>query len=683
MHQPEEWMFRRRDGRRMAVEDLHNNKEQHMSLLAANQATPGANIEASRDRVTVRAVILGLVTILWVGFYITYYGRSMAKSYMPVGVLIPFIGWVGINIMLKLTVPRLALSRTEMLTIFSMVWVVGNLPRIGWALHSISTMSGPEYFASPENRFRDAVIPFLPQWLFVDARHPEIYQLFAGIEPGASIPWAMWARPLFGWLSGCLATVMAAFFVSVLFFKQWHEKERLVFPMATFPVALLKESKDSRVPVVFRDKIFWMGFGLVAGIIAWNIVGYFVISLPRITLFDRDLTKAVHIGRYFPDYYLKVQPLLMGLAYLCPLDILFSFWVYNFVNIFKVGMINRTGFSVGLPGQPTTGSEITMLESHGALVVLVVWSVWVARGHLKETLQKAFVRPRSEDDGAPVSYRMAWVGFGLSAVAMGGWFLSVGLSFPMMILQMVLIFICCFGLTKYAATTGFIFLTPAGGKGASMMYTLMGTASMSPRSLAMTTLISDHIFMGSPIRTTVFPAIPHMFRMLGSQLKRRFLIWGSIPIAYVIGFLLAAGIYIYRCYMEGGLNGMLVTWGMEGLANQVPFMEGSKITYFDPQKMTIWMLGGLAAGLVTFLRARFAWWPFHPAALAFPTRYGFGLLIVWLVKLIVIRYGGVRLYRQSLPFWYGAIVGYLVGIAVSSIVDAVWFPDGSHFVHGW
>ena len=94
-------------------------------------------------------------------------------------------------------------------------------------------------------------------------------------------------------------------------------------------------------------------------------------------------------------------------------------------------------------------------------------------------------------------------------------------------------------------------------------------------------------------------------------------------------------------------------------------------------------MGGLEAGLLTYLRARFSWWPFHPAALAFPTRYGFCLFLVWFAKLIVIRYGGVQLYRKSLPFWYGIIVGYIFGIGFSHAVDKIWFPGESHFVHGW
>ena len=108
-------------------------------------------------------------------------------------------------------------------------------------------------------------------------------------------------------------------------------------------------------------------------------------------------------------------------AYLCPVDILFSMWFYNLINIFKVGALNRTGFTVGLEGQPAKGGEIAMLEMHGALACLVLWSVWVARHHLKETVQKALSLARSDDDGMPVTYRMAWLGLGLSTVGLGGW----------------------------------------------------------------------------------------------------------------------------------------------------------------------------------------------------------------------------------------------------------------------
>ena len=314
---------------------------------------------APGERVTFRAVVLGVITIVLTAVYLSYHGSNFIKSYLPVGVLLPFMVWVALNTALKIVFPRVALSRTEVLTILGMLWIAGNLPAIGWGLYSVSVIASPEFFASPENRLREVVLPFLPKWLFTDANLPHIRQVYTGLEPGASVPWLSWVQPYFWWFVGCMSAVMGGFFGSVLFFKQWEEKERLVFPMATFPVELLRESEGGRVPAVFRDRVFWIGFAWTAGIICWNIAGYFLLQLPRITLFDQYQTKAIQLGRLFPNYYLRVQPLLMGLAYLCPLDILFSFWVFNVIQILKVGMLNRTGFTVGIAGQPAQAGEIT------------------------------------------------------------------------------------------------------------------------------------------------------------------------------------------------------------------------------------------------------------------------------------------------------------------------------------
>jgi hypothetical protein len=113
-------------------------------------------------------------------------------------------------------------------------------------------------------------------------------------------------------------------------------------------------------------------------------------------------------------------------------------------------------------------------------------------------------------------------------------------------------------------------------------------------------------------------------------------------------------------------------------------ISGERVTYFDPQKLGVWLFGGLLAGLLSYMRARLVWWPFHPAALAFPTSYnGFSLFLVWAAKTIVLRFWGVIGYRRSLPFWYGAITGYVFCVGLSSVIDAVWFPHGGHGVHGW
>ena len=77
---------------------------------------------------------------------------------------------------------------------------------------------------------------------------------------------------------------------------------------------------------------------------------------------------------------------------------------------------------------------------------------------------------------------------------------------------------------------------------------------------------------------------------------------------------------------------------------------------------------GIALAL-SLLRSRFAWFPFHP--LGYAVANSWGLTQIWLpimigsiLKGIVMRYGGLRLYRSAAPFALGVILGdMLVGAA--------------------
>jgi len=158
-----------------------------------------------------------------------------------------------------------------------------------------------------------------------------------------------------------------------------------------------------------------------------------------------------------------------------------------------------------------------------------------------------------------------------------------------------------------------------------------------------------------------------------------------LPLALLVAFVVACGFQIYRSYMEGGL-GVAYMPDWNSMQKQVAIIEGSKPTFFDPELTLVWLLGGLEAGVLTFLGSRFAAWPVHPFGLAFPDhrlRYGYGIFLVWLTKTLILRFGGVGLYRRSLPFFYGIVVGYLFGVGLSSLVDGIWFPLNRHFVHGW
>ena len=45
--------------------------------------------------------------------------------------------------------------------------------------------------------------------------------------------------------------------------------------------------------------------------------------------------------------------------------------------------------------------------------------------------------------------------------------------------------------------------------------------------------------------------------------------------------------------------------------------------------------------------------------------------------------GGATLYRRAIPFFLGLMLGYFGGVAVSFVVDFIWFPGEGHGFHNF
>jgi len=58
----------------------------------------------------------------------------------------------------------------------------------------------------------------------------------------------------------------------------------------------------------------------------------------------------------------------------------------------------------------------------------------------------------------------------------------------------------------------------------------------------------------------------------------------------------------------------------------------------------------------------------------------FTFFVAWLIKVILMRMGGVSLYRKTQPLFLGILVGYILGVVMAYAVDTVWFPDTPHAV---
>ncbi|MHC4675806.1 MAG: DUF6785 family protein [Planctomycetota bacterium] len=77
------------------------------------------------------------------------------------------------------------------------------------------------------------------------------------------------------------------------------------------------------------------------------------------------------------------------------------------------------------------------------------------------------------------------------------------------------------------------------------------------------------------------------------------------------------------------------------------------------------------------MRRRFLWWKLHPVGYAVSgswtmSHMWFSVFLSWLIKGIILRHGGLKIYRCGVPFFLGLIVGqFLVG-SFWSIVGVIF-----------
>ena len=616
---------------------------------------------------------------------------SLVKSQLPMAMLMPFVAWVVINTGLKFVRPSAALRSHEMLVIYSCSWIVGTVPASGWTTYWGGIVSAPLYHASPENAWEEHLFDILPWWNLPHRSDAIIRTYYEGIQAGQAIPWSGWFGCLFWWTAVSVALVIVGLCISVIFQKQWEQAERLTFPLATFPLELTRGfDSDDRIPMLFRNKVFWAGFLSVFAVFVYNIAGYFYPDLPRLAIYDDVNTKLIILARGFPPTYLRILPPVIGFTYLCNLEILLSIWVFRILAILQEGLMTRVGFAVGLEGQQAEAGEIMTLESHGGLAFLAIYAIWVARHHLARVLESARNGPRSQGDDGWIPYRYAVLGLFASSLFIVGWFHALGLSLGLCLLHLALILIAYFTVSKFIALTGFPYLFPVGRKGGEILQTFTGTANLSNRDFIGLGFINSNAFFGN-IRIPAWPALPHHLRMFGQAVNQRMLVFWSAPIAFAVGMLASCIFIVYLGYAYAGQNLGLTgfsTGHIRTYDGMVSGMINADKTLPDPGKGAIWGAGFAVAYLLTMLGNRFSWWPLHPLGFAFQTMggsrfYAFSIFLVWLTKLTILRTGGIGLYNRSKPYFIGLVIGYIVSVATSAAVDFIWFPDEGHGVHNW
>lgn len=87
--------------------------------------------------------------------------------------------------------------------------------------------------------------------------------------------------------------------------------------------------------------------------------------------------------------------------------------------------------------------------------------------------------------------------------------------------------------------------------------------------------------------------------------------------------------------------------------------------------------------LLAFARNTWFGFPLHPIGYLFASSFALEwgmwniIFVTWLIKAVVVKYGGLRVYRQSLPLFFGLALGDAVAHLVWGIALGVLGVKGA------
>jgi len=604
--------------------------------------------------VTIRAIIIGLIcsALIGIGEPITVlhiHGSPMCADYSTgAAIFLFFILVFGINLFLKKISSRFYLKGTELITIYIMMIIACAIPSWGFTMNLIGLLGGIYYYATPVNQWNKIVHPYLPKHLFPQNKEA-IWYVYEGLPKGMKIPWGAWIKPLGNWFLFIIIFYFLSICLMVMLRKQWVEKEKLTYPLVEVPKEMVREKNP-----IYKSTLMWLGF--LIPFVFYSIKGLHILfplfpgpnlytSFP---IFNRSFS--IRLAIYFE---------VIGLAFFMSTDVLLSVWLFAFLYILETGFFNRIGFDIG-PTLPFSdpAHQAVAFQSFGALIILALSSLWIARRYLKEFYLKAIGKIKGENEEI-LSPRVAFWGFIFSFFFVIWWIWRTGLGIIPSIYFTVIAILIFLGLTRIIAQAGLAYYRAPLIPACSTLYTF------GSNCLGQSGLISLGLTFSwaTDVRTLIMASTANGLKLSTLfKINTRRLFW-AIMGAIVVTLISSAWCTLLLGYKFGGIN--LTSWQFSGLANfsikWVTNFLKHPIT-FGKAQMGFTALGAVLMLLFISARNYFLWWPLSPVGLAIGVPHPvfqtwFSVFIAWMIKAFIMKYGGTLIYNKAKEFFLGMVIG--------------------------
>jgi len=634
--------------------------------------------------VTPRAAIIGLLAVAAFGWLIPYLQdlRSAADLGLgpinPASILTLIILLGPVNGVLLWRWRRIALTREEILTVYAMVAATAAIASVGYITFVTIMTTASQYFATPENRWDILIQQHIPLWIQLN-NEQAIRWLWEGLPEGQPVPWRVWRDPLLIWGAIAASIYTGSFCLMSLVRRDWIEAQRLAFPLAQIPL----ETVGSRgIPgtQLLRQPVFWVGFGIA---LTHGIAGILHAYWPAVPYHDMHWA----IGRRFSANAVPWGALNriefnlhwggLGIMGLLPVEVSLSLWLFHVWHTTEMVTFSALGFGT------ESGSRYAFdpgaffsFQTGGALVGFGALVLWQSRRVIAAALRSWWdARWRDDDPLELLRPRYALVGIVLSTALICLIAHSMGAQLSRLLVLLFMFYMTAISLTRVIAAAG----TNHVECGPQIRYLLdygLGTRGARPATYVLLNQM-DAVFMTEFKVSFMHLAandmkIFHASRLRGASVVAA--LGAAVLVMLVVGSLgrVSSGYHRGIGSFGGWTYDMVPRWEWGDMVDHLSHPQGPNLT-----GVIAMVSGGAIAGGLSLLQTHVGWWRLSPVGFLLQGGWGINALIWgnalvgWTLVTLIYRFGGLRLYRQVRPAFFGLFLGSAVATLLDNAVRLV------------
>ncbi len=582
----------------------------------------------------------------------------------------------------------------ELLLIWSMITAASGIAYTGLLRTFIINITTPKWFTTTAGNLGEILVPLAPPSLF--PQDPKMLaDLYSGMEGGLDmswweillrIPWAAWMVPLFWWGLFILLLYMAMLGMVGLFSHQWIENEKMNFPLLRVLEMMGEAFEEGGLWKFFTQNHFILGFSIPVVLHLFNgLHTYFpeVPQIPTLILAQPYIPKeGLLSGFYKAKIY--IYPAFIGFAFLASKQVSFSFWCFFILGGLLPGVLQFAGWRLPAAALGTTFSPVLSrveeMQMMGAFAIFFFFIVWLARDHLRLVLQSIFRKqPLANDFRGLLDPRTAFFLFVGGILGMTVWLCFIGMDLVPTLLFLGVCFMVQLVMTRLVCQGGLPYFTLALAPSDGFL-AFLNTRILTPVTLYMSVVVQKVAFLD--MRESLMPSLFHASKLSERAAPRRRFLWGVLASVF-LGLVVSFGALL-AVYYKYGINTLPDDWALE-TARRVHENAAQLLSHPEEYKqwsMTFCIIGAAVMGFLVLGYHRYIWWPLHP--IGYLTAYTsamqvlwFGFFIGWLCNTLVLRYGGVKHFKEVRGLFFGLIVGDMV-MALIWLVVGFFAPISYH-----